>query len=73
MSSSTCEFCRFAIEHPQAEAQMLCRRFPPTPVLVNISRNESGAITGTEQLSLFPSMMKAAWCGEFGLRLENMN
>lgn len=65
MYNGTCNGCKNAVPVIDQEDQFICRRYPPTPFLLNVSRNETGLITGTEQLSIYPIMKGSGSCGEF--------
>lgn len=50
----------------QNDSQVLCNRFPPSPFLLNISRDQTtGQLNGTETISLNPVMSKLQRCGEW--------
>jgi hypothetical protein len=55
-----CGNCRFYMS-----AAKVCRRNPPTPLMVGVKRGIS-QITGDEPLvqAYFPPMMPNGWCGE---------
>jgi hypothetical protein len=62
-ASDHCETCRFF--YSDASGQ-ICRRFPPTPFVHHMVKDESMNITQLGQISLHPAVNPAlGWCGEF--------
>jgi hypothetical protein len=66
MSNNKCANCKWTEKNPIHESSLFCIRFPPTPQLIHVNRNnETGAIIGTEQLAIFPIVRLETSCGEF--------
>lgn len=59
MTEQSCASCKYAFTKGQPVNTVLCRRFPPSIVVM-----PQGALV------LFPSMQKTGWCGEYALKLE---
>jgi hypothetical protein len=60
MNCATCLFWR-----QQNETVGLCRRAPPTPILLPILRDAAGEVVRSEDVvSFFPTLMADGWCGE---------
>lgn len=64
-----CETCRWAIEDRPAgvavvgERQLVCRRFPPTPIAVPTPGN-------VQILNTFPVVSPDQWCGEWTVKVR---
>jgi len=58
----SCGSCNNTLPIPEREGQVLCIFNPPIPVVLNVSRHESGAIGGIEQIAVFPIMDKRSVC-----------
>lgn len=59
-----CKDCKFSVPSDHL-MQIVCYRYPPTPILLNISRDpESNRINGTETISISPVMGLEQTCGE---------
>lgn len=68
-SKPLCKTCHFG--EPLNAAQTKCLRFPPMPILLNISRGEKGELTGTETISIHPTNGPTVWCGEYKEREDD--
>lgn len=63
-----CDNCRFY--HTISKA---CRRYPAHPMMIGVKQNVLNPNQGEPQIvSVFPSMEKHGWCGEYRPRVENM-
>lgn len=69
MTVVKCKDCRHSIP-AQSPQQVICTRFPPTPFLINISRDDNGRLAGTETVSISPVMGVDQSCGEASRRVS---
>jgi hypothetical protein len=68
-----CARCRFFMAAPTPQLPVFCRRFPPTPFIINLNWNEDKTqIVGNQQISTQPTVHPAGWCGEFIRRPEDV-
>lgn len=59
--AESCASCKFYVSKAQ-----LCRRYPPTPIMVG-HKQAIGGLAGPEPViaNYFPQIPKEAWCGEW--------
>lgn len=58
----SCGSCNNTLPNPERETQVFCIFNPPVPVVLNVSRHETGMISGIEQIAVFPIMDKRSVC-----------
>jgi hypothetical protein len=68
-----CALCRFWAS--EDNRQGLCRRFPPTPLMLGFGQPSvlAGPQQGPQPMinSYYPAMLEHGWCGEFSPRLAS--
>lgn len=70
LPNDCCARCRFFIK-PADPNPGVCRRFPPTPFIARAIWNEDQTrVVSNVQLTAFPIVPLAGWCGEFRQRLN---
>ncbi len=65
-----CANCRFFMPSPIDGQPSYCRRYPPESFVIQVHRDEKGAVVGNESMSLMPITNAANWCGEHQPRLN---
>lgn len=69
-----CATCRFWTS--EDNRQGLCRRYPPTPIMLGFGQPSILADPTRSQpqpliMAYFPAMMANGWCGEFAPKLAS--